>query len=411
MTRLLMPEAFGMIAMAAMVITALEMLTDIGVNRSIVREKDGDDPHFLRVLWVIKLARSCCIALLVLVAAFVLWLVGPSYAPEGSIYARPEMSGLIALAALSPIFTGFTSTSFELASRDMNYMRLTIFGIVSQIISTLCMVLFAQFSPTVWALMAGMLMTNFMLCLFSHTLLPGPSMKFEWDREISRRQWHFGKWLMGSSALGFISLNADKVILGSLVGSATFGIYVIAQIWSEAGKNFIRQMADRVGFPAIAEVYRDRPTEVPRLFRKFQTVLDTICIAGFLTLLFLGQSLIKILYSEAYHLAGTYLQAMSLVFLVARFDTLTRLVLTTGNSKAVLGVTAITSVAMCITISLGFSWLGIKGVIFGTVLSYLLAVPYILYHSNKILGRRQTMFDGLWGVATVVIAIAVIKNI
>lgn len=407
MTRILLPEAFGMIAMAAVVLTALNMLTDIGISRSIVREKDGGKPHFLRVAWVVKLARNCVIAAAVLVAALLLSIFGPSYAPADSIYTRPEMPGLIALAALSPLLAGLTSTSLELTSRDMNYQRLTLFSIGSQIVSTICMVIFAQFSPTVWALMAGMLVGNLLLCLYSHTFLPGPRMKFVWDREVSDRLWHFGKWIMASSALGFVANNADKLILGALMGPTTFGIYVIAQIWIEAGKTLVIQMADRVGFPAIAEVFRDRPADVPRLFRKFQTIIDGICVMGFLTLLFSGQLLIDVLYSQTYQTAGTYLQIMSLGFLVVRFNTLIALVLNAGYSKVMLGNTAIIAASICIAIPWGFSFLGVEGAIFGAVLAPLMSTPYILYHTRKILGGKQTMFDIAWAITTVVLAIII----
>ena len=408
MTRLLLPDAFGMLAMAVVVLTALNMLTDIGIIRSVVREKDGGDTHFLRVAWVVKFARSAVIALLVLVAAFVLWIAAPHYAPEGSIYARPEMPGLIALAALSPLLAGLSSTSIELADRNMNYKRITFFTIASQIISTLSMILFAQFSATVWALMAGMLTANLLLCIFSHTLLPGPRMRFEWDREISDRLWNFGKWILASSTLGFVANNADKLILGGLLGPTTFGIFVIAQIWVEAGKQFITMMSNRIGFPAIAEVYRDRPDDVPRLYRKFQTAIDGICLLGFVTLLLGGPFLIELLYSETYHVAGRYLQLMSLSFLVVRFNSLTGLLLNTGNSRALLVTTAIISVSVCAGVPLGFSLLGIDGAIIGATVAPIAAVPYTLFHSSKILGTKQSAFDALWAIATLILTIIVL---
>lgn len=408
MTRLLLPDAFGMMALAVTVLTALNLMSDIGISQSIVREKEGGDTHFLRVAWVVKLIRSCFVSLGVASIAAALWILGPIYAAEGTVYARPEMPGLILLAAFGPILTGAASTTVELAGRELNYARVTLLDIASQIISILCMILFAQFSPTVWALMTGMLVGNLMRCLFSHTLMPGPKMRFEWDREISDKLWKFGKWILASSAVWFVANYADKLILGGLVGSATFGIYTIAQIWVEAAKKFISRIQASVGFPAIAEVYRERPHDVPRLFRKFQTVMDGICFLGFLTLLLGGPLLIKSLYSETYHTAGRYLQIMSLTFLILRFDTLMGLVLNTGNSKAMFGRTAIQAVAVLAGVPLGFSLFGVEGAIWAAVISQASVIPYILYHSNKILGLRQTLLDIAWAIMTLVAAMGLL---
>ena len=334
MTRLLLPEAFGMMAMAATVLTALTLFTDIGINRSIMREIDGADTRFLRVAWVVKILRSLVVAGGVLVAALVLWLLPDGTFPAESVYAQPQMPGLIALIALSPLLLGFASTSRELTIRRLENRRFVVFSFVAQICTVLAMVGFAQISPTVWALMAGMLVNNLMVCCFTHLVLPGPRMAFEWDPEIAERLWHFGKWLIGSSVLTFVARNADKLLLGGFLGAGLFGIYVISQIWIEAGKTLITRLSEGVAFPVVAEIMRTRPHELPRLYRKVQTAVDLFCVSGFLGALILGPLLVDLLYTSDYSLAGRYLQLMSPSFLMMRYESLRSLILNAGNSRA-----------------------------------------------------------------------------
>lgn len=408
MTRLLVPEAFGMIAMVGVLLTALNLFTDIGISRSIVREKDGDDPHFLRVAWVVKILRGAVIAAGVLLGALVLWLLGPERLPDGTVYAQPEMPGLIAMTALVPLLLGAASTTQSLTTRQLNYRLITILTILSQVISTVSMIIFALISPTVWALMCGMLMSNAALCLFTHTMLPGPKMRFAWDPEIVGRLWSFGKWLLGASTMNFVARNADKLILGGLLGSAVFGIYVIAQFWIEAGRAFVSRLSDAVGFPVIADVIRNRPDDVPRLFRKFQNVIDIICFSAFAFTFLLGDWLIQALYTEQYHLAGRYLQLMSPSFLILRFDTLMNLVLNMGNSRAMMITTSIRAVMICSMMPLGFWWFGIEGAIMGVVLSPIAAVPYILSLTRPVLGARQALFDQGWFIVTLLVSLMIL---
>lgn len=397
MTRLLLPEAFGMLALASTIMTAISLSTDMGIHRSITRELDGDKPRFLRVAWVIKMLRSSLIAIGILVIALLMWLLAPGLAAEGTIYAQPEMPGVIALVALAPMLRGFGSTSWELAVRNMDRRSIVIWTVIPQIFSMLAMIAFAQITPTVWALMSGMLTSQLVQSLATHIFLPGPRMQFIWDQEIVDRLWHFGKWIMGSSFLGFVSRNADKFVLGGILGAATFGLYVIAQIWIEAGRGLIRQISDGIGYPAIAEVARTRPQDLPRLYRRFQYRIDALCVGGCLAAVIAGPILVKTLYTDTYHQAAHFLQLMSLSFLVLRFGTLSNLVLTAGNSRAMLIVSVIVS-TVSVTLMLGaYRIWGIDGAIFGVVLAPLSPLPYLLYLVQPMLGPRETRIEALWG--------------
>ncbi|MEM9127725.1 MAG: oligosaccharide flippase family protein [Pseudomonadota bacterium] len=252
MTRLLMPEAFGLIALVGVIVSGLEMFTDVGIKRSVIRENDGDTTHFLRVAWTVKILRASVIAGVVLIIALGLALAAPLF-PEASTYAQPELPGLLAMAALSPILIGATSTASELLQRQMQMKLLVIYGILSRVLSIIGMVIFAWIWPSVWALLAGMLLANLFSFLSSHLLLPGPRMALSWDPEIGDRLWKFGRWIMASSILTFFSNNADRLILAALLPASTFGIYAISQTWMSAGTSLLQRLNDQVGFPAVAE--------------------------------------------------------------------------------------------------------------------------------------------------------------
>ncbi|WP_172841240.1 oligosaccharide flippase family protein [Rhodovulum sp. P5] len=402
MTRLLMPEAFGMLALAAAVMTAVTLFTDIGINRSIMREIDGADDRFLRVAWVVKVLRGIVIGAGILAAGIGLWLLPEGLFPPDSVYAQPEMPGVIAMIAISPILDGLASTSRELVMRRLENRRLVLLRIVAQLCVIPTMIGAAQISPTVWALMAGMLLGNLLNCVFTHLFLPGPRMRFEWDGEIAARLWQFGKWLLLSSALTFVALNADKLILGGLLEATLFGIYVIAQIWVESGRVLLNQLNSYVTFPVVAEVMRSRPDEVARLYRKVQTAVDFFCFSGFLVAFLLGPWLIDTLYTEEYHEAGRYLQLLSPVFLIMRYDSLGNLVLNSGDSRAVMLISAQRAAAICVFLPLGYRFFGIEGAILAAVTSPGLAVPYILSKTRHILGQRQTVFDAaIFGLSLV----------
>src|SRR6516162_3623745 len=58
MTRLLVPEMFGVMAIATMVTVILTLLSDIGLQVNIVQSRPGDDPSFLDTAWVVSIVRG-----------------------------------------------------------------------------------------------------------------------------------------------------------------------------------------------------------------------------------------------------------------------------------------------------------------------------------------------------------------
>ena len=64
LTRLLFPEAFGLMALVNIFLQGLEMFTVLGIGPSIIQNRRGDDPAFLNTAWTIQVIRG-----------FVLWIL------------------------------------------------------------------------------------------------------------------------------------------------------------------------------------------------------------------------------------------------------------------------------------------------------------------------------------------------
>ena len=58
LTRLLFPEAFGLMALVTVFVMALVMLSDIGTGPAIMGSRRGDDPAFLDTAWTIQILRG-----------------------------------------------------------------------------------------------------------------------------------------------------------------------------------------------------------------------------------------------------------------------------------------------------------------------------------------------------------------
>ena len=395
MTRLLAPEAFGVIAMVSTLITAINMFTDIGVQQSIIRSPRGGEAHFLRAAWSVQILRSTAIAALIVLAGLLLWQLGPRLAPSGTVYADPNLPFLIMASAFAVIFQGFESNNLWLAARSMEYARTTLVNISAQVIGLVAMIGFASVHASVWALLSGMLVGAAARTLLSHLLLKGPRMAFVWNKQIADELWHFGKWIMGSSLFGFIANQADRLILGALLDKRTFGTYVIAVLWIEAVRMVIQKMNSQIGFAAFSEVLHKRPEQIQRAFRSFSRALDLICIAGFVGGVFGGPVLIAFLYSDSYIASAHFMPFLSLTILQMRFRALGSLVLAYGDSKTMMINSMLIAVLLCSFLPLGYFYFGMEGALLSLTLAPLCATPIMIRRAAKILGNGM-LHDGLW---------------
>src|SRR4030081_2887241 len=61
MTRLLVPEMFGVMAIASTVMVGLAMFSDLGLKENIVQSTRGNEPTYLNTAWVIQILRGVLI--------------------------------------------------------------------------------------------------------------------------------------------------------------------------------------------------------------------------------------------------------------------------------------------------------------------------------------------------------------
>lgn len=395
MTRLLLPEAYGVMALVITIHAALQMLTDIAEGRNIAREPDGDQTHFLRTVWTVKIIRNVLIALLVVLISFGFLAFGPTYFAPGTVYADPLFPPLLAVSSVILVFKGLGSTKVGLAFRRLDYRSNVFLALTAQACGIGLMILFASISATPWALLFGMISTTLIATILSHVFLPGPSMRLHWDREIVGRIWRFGRWLMGSSLLTFVSQMGDRLILGALVPNETLGIYVIALLWVDVGRTAISRVGG-VSFNTFSEIRRDRPAELPRLFRKFLRMIDLACLAGFCIMVLGGQFLIQVLYDENYQASGAYIPFLALGYLGLRYDVFGMLILAEGDSRSSTIISAMRATALCLGLWAGYQFLGIEGVLLAAALNPLVSAPYVLWRTSRILGRDRILRDLLW---------------
>ncbi|WP_198648288.1 oligosaccharide flippase family protein [Cyanothece sp. BG0011] len=269
LTRLLVPELFGLMALMNTFITGLKLFSDLGIRPSIIRSPRGDDPVFINTGWTLQVIRG-----------FGLWIACCLIAwPVAQLYDNPDLIWLLPIVGSTTIMSGFSSTALVTLNRKMNFRIITLFPLAVQIISLAVTIIWACFHKTIWALVVGSLTSSMINMIISHRLDPKVSNRFMLDKESLEELVSFGRWVFLATIMTFLAEQADKLLLGKFLSLEMLGVYVVAFTLADVPRKAFRQVSQNVMMPIIAS-QKELPRKQLRNKILKKTLVSLDCISS-----------------------------------------------------------------------------------------------------------------------------------
>jgi O-antigen/teichoic acid export membrane protein len=382
LTRLLVPELFGLMALVYVFITGLNMFSDVGIGFSIIQNKRGDDRNFLNTAWTIQVIRG-----------LVLWLGCLTLAyPAAQIYAEPRLLWLIPVVGLNTIVAGFNSTAVFTLNRHLRVREMAFYEFSGQLLGTTVIVIWAWINPSIWALVAGGIITPvyqlILSYLLNHFVNKDKPNRFLWDKSSAKEILSFGIWIFLSTAMTFFGENADRLILGKMLGFKMLGIYGIAVTFADLPRSVTAALSGKVVMPAISKIAdQSRATVRLKIARKRRLILLAISV-GLGALASFGDLIIKTLYDDRYIEAAWMLPILALgIWPRLLCNTIEPALFAIGKPQytTVANISRFTCTA--VGIQVGYSMFGLFGSVLGVALNdlcYYLVVLYGLWREELI---------------------------
>jgi O-antigen/teichoic acid export membrane protein len=359
LTRLLFPEAFGVMALVNALMVGLAMFSDIGLATSVVQSARGDDPRFLRTAWTLQVLRG-----------FLLWAVAAALAiPMAIFYEHEELALFIPAAGLTALLGGFNSIALLRMQRHLELGRLAAIELITQVLSVGIMITWAYLVPSVWALVGGGVAGAALKLMLSHLLTTGERARFAWEPWAARHILHFGKWIFLSTILAFLVGQADRLLFGKLLTVALLGVYGIALVIAGLPIQLFWSLGNFVLLPAFSR-HAATPASLIKNYRKLQLpllILGGLPIAG---LVACGPELIELLYDPRYGDAGWMLQLLALGVWLQVPQTLSgTALLAVGQPRWVAVGNAMKLLGMGILVPAGYAVFDVRGAIGGLAIA------------------------------------------
>ncbi|MGY3560525.1 O-antigen/teichoic acid export membrane protein [Bradyrhizobium sp. USDA 4463] len=385
MTRLLEPSYFGIMAIATIVMVGLAMISDLGLRQNIVQHHRGDDAVFLDSAWVVQVSRGFLVALIALTASlFIFILSRTGLVLANSVYENPLLPAVLAAVSFGAAIGGFTSTKWAEASRNLSFGKVTLIELAAQIVGLMCMLILALFLRNIWVLVIGGLTGTIARVLLSHVWLDGHANRWQWDREAVREIVKFGRWIFGSSILGFLASNGDRLILGGMIDAEVLGVYAVAFLMYGAFEQILVKVVSDVSFPALSKTVRERPENLSPNYYRLHSTIAAIAFAGAGALALCAPQLIQRLYDPRYAQAGWMLQILSISLLAVPYQIGVQCFVALGRPGLQFNITALRMLVLLLLTPIGFFLAQLKGALCGIVASQLAAAIATLLLTAKL---------------------------
>lgn len=369
LARLLAPELFGIIAIASAVQIIAALVSDVGLSQAVIRSPHSKDPHFLRTAWTIQIGRGWAIWMIcVLISALLLFARALEVVPVASVYADERLPPIILATSLSAAILGHQSMRSILHSRELDLRPLTYIELTSAVIGLLSSGLTAYLTRSVWAFVAGGLMSALSTTILSHILLKGSPDRLGWNKEAFQELWRFGKWASLSSLALAFSMNGDRILLGGLLNPATLGNYSIAAGLATLMEGVGNRAFSGLAFPALSEAHRDNLHRFQNLYRRMRWFSDAafLVAAGFLFAS--GELIVGLLYDTRYSPAGEMLRLLSFTLVFDRYNLASFAYLAAGKPGYSTAINWTKMISLFLLVPTLGSLFGTKGAIVGIAL-------------------------------------------
>ena len=296
---LLAPSLLGTMLLINTLRTGGELITDVGVGQSIVNNPRGNEPAFYNTAWTIQILRG-----LVLFALAIALTI-----PIAHLYGKPEL--LVLLPAVAPIFilTGLTSPARFLLQKRLEIRKLALFDLAAALFGTAAQIALALYTPTIWALVWGLLIGTAGPAAASFFLIDWRSHRLRWEKEAVKAVIHFGKWVFLSSLIYFLAMNFDRLYFADAIPLALLGVYGIARTFADTITLLFQRMGSLLIFPKVS-ASRQRGLDLQRAIRPIRLVTLLVAATGLALAVALADRFIYLLYDERYHAAGFFLSIL-----------------------------------------------------------------------------------------------------
>jgi O-antigen/teichoic acid export membrane protein len=294
LARLLNPDDFGLLAIAAVAIQLAMAVTTIGVGEVLVQRKEIKTDLY-HTAWTVGILRAAAVALVLVISAPVI----------ADFFGEPRATNILRVLAFKPILDALPSVKIVDLTRGLRFQPIAMIKISAAAIDTVGSILLVLVLPPllvdvsvsialvqsigVWALVAGSLAGSLSGAVLSYILAPYRP-RFCLERSATQGLFRFGKWLFATSFIGVVGHTVLRGVISVRLGAADLGLFYLALKLTGLPNDLAGDTIRAIAFPVVSR-YQVDPRKVQRAFQASLTAMMVVLVPVYTIMILLASSI------------------------------------------------------------------------------------------------------------------------
>ncbi|MGG4145908.1 oligosaccharide flippase family protein [Paenibacillus algorifonticola] len=244
--RMLGPAEMGLVSIALVSLSIIELLTQLGVMEGIIQRKEDLNHQQKNALWTMMLARGVGISLVLLITA-------PYIA---QLFGEGRATSLLLLAAGVPLATNAVSIKWYERMRHKDFRSTGILQLITIMLDLSLSVMLVVVLNSPIGVIAGQLIAQLFRCMASFVWFKDkPKLSRDMGSIADIRQ--YGKWIWANSISTLVLYQLDKVIASRFLGTTVLGLYQTSQKLSQMSISDASYALGQYFFPVLSKLNRE----------------------------------------------------------------------------------------------------------------------------------------------------------
>lgn len=273
LSRLLLPEDFGLLAMVNVVVVISSTFVDGGFSSALIQRREVNDDHYGSVFFFNLSMGSLMTLILFLTSEFI-----------ADFYQRPEIGNIGKVISIIFIISAFGNVIRAQLQRELNFKIITYSNLFAAIVGGVVGITMAFKGFGVWSLVAQALVSPLSANIVLFSLFNWrPKMKLNF--KALKELWTFGGHMFLTGILQNIFSQLDSLIIGRVFSPSKLGYYYRAKSLQNVVHSYTSSSLMSVLFPTFSRLQSDLVL-YKRAFLKVYNILSFVSfyIAGLLYL-------------------------------------------------------------------------------------------------------------------------------
>jgi len=325
LARILVPDDFGIVAMASVIVAFADIIFDLGINIALIQRKNPSQAYY-NTAWTLRILQTATVAA-------VLMILAPFAA---DYYKDARVTAVIQMMALSLMVTSFENVGIINFQKDLRFVDDAKYVLFKRLVLFVMTIALTFILQSYWGMILGAFCGRLAATIRSYMVHPmRPRFALSEFGEI----FGISQWVLVKNISSFLDRKMHIFLVGGLASTRITGGYTLAAEISDVPGTDLLAPINRVLFPAFARA-RDNLQELTRLLLRVQAIQVMVTFPACVGFVLTAHEFVPVALGEKWVFIVPFIQVLALSNIIQSINSSANYVLTVIGKMRLLALTS-----------------------------------------------------------------------